>query len=721
MDEVAELEDIVRQAVSEGDEATANAVMDRIEQLRAQGAPQAVSSGGPLSRGRPNRPAPPPEAPAERRARQQMESEAAQRAAMQAANLPVAAGRGIARAGIGGPGQLASAVIPGLDEKRFTDAYGDIEKRIFGPETEAQEFPTNVAEFGTQVLANPKAAGRTTIRAALKAGAALGALGGATAYDPEAHGPAFRAMNTAIGGSLGLLLSGAGAAIPGVNNLVKRMLQKPADPNVLADLKILAQDPQWKDLVFTAGQRSGNVGVQHVESQVAETMAQRFYAQQLQDFQARATQGLDMTTQGDVYRLGQRAREGLAKVQAENQRVASATFGKHLDEALELSRNAGEVLPVHMEATREWFSEAGKFAEADIEQLLPGKLPQYYRAVLEKWFINAPAVANDVVNDMVAAVGNPQFRTSLEDMIVLRRVASGMRSRLYSLGQSASPADQGLARKGKDLINAIDSDIKQFTEDRELIRQVGAPISRDLEKAWDRFQIANGEYKAFKTAQNDLRNTAMGLLLGEKGMVRNPGQALDIILKAAPEQQVQMINTLRRADPSLIGDIKQWKLKEAINAMRTQGQHSSGGNINPQAFVKALTDGDRIIGAHLWSPKEMGQIKSTLAAVRLINEKTASFNRGIDLPGAATAVTTGSKAFLTRPAWRLLVGTRLEKMLFDPESLKSLHILAATIGKPTQATARALGYLTALGAGNLVDEEGDELVFQPEEPRSAGP
>lgn len=712
MDDIAELEDIVRQAVSEGDDATANAVMDRIEQLKA--APAPLAKGGPLSRGR-----------FETRALRDERFLAAAGDAERQATMGGLRGlaRGAARAVVGGPGQLASNALPGLDEKEFTQAYGQLEQDVFGPEQAGEGFATKTGELVGAAALSPNKAGvlkgaaRTTLASAVRGGAALGAIGGATAYDPEAEGPGVRALNAAIGGSLGVIVAGLPAFPPAFGNLVRRFLNGDQDPRVAQDIKTMLQNPELKKMVdeLSAGQRSGSTDLQNLEAQVASSRAKQFYANQEQELYGIINKQLGGSGERvDEYKLAHVTRDAMEKVTGLNQKAASATYGKHLDEALDLARNTKTQYPVKLDKTRTWFAEHGKFAQGDIEQLLPG-LPQGYRKVLEKWFLNGPAIINDEMQSL-GAVG-PQFRTSMEDMIVLRRVASQMRSALYKLGPSDK--NSAMARAGNGLIEAIDNDIAQFEDLRANLRTSGSTIPRDLEESWERFGIANAEYKTFKKAESDLRNSALGILFGDTASVRNPGQAFEALVKTAPAQQTTLINTLNRADPQIVRDIKQWKLRETINSMVDQGERSTLGGISPKEFVKSLTDGSDVLAANLWTPAELKNIREVMAATRVIQERAGAFNRGVDIGGASVALATRSLAFGARYLAKLFAAPSLEKMMFDPAALRSLKIMASTMGKPTAATIRAAAYLTSLTTGEdrlPQDDQGNELAIQEEAP-----
>ena len=703
--DINELMDIADQALKEGDEATANEVMDYIETLKTS-RPAAVG-GGPTTRGRYKQPEPPRVlfpaefgmAPPTSREEQQAQLEGMGRAGK-------AFARGVPRALIAGPGQLMSNVVPGTNEQDFTQAYKSLEGEVFGPEDPDTGVVTKASEVLTGLPLSPTKAGafvgklRTTIGSAIRGGAGLGAVGAAAAYDSDAEGPKWRAVNAALGGGLGAALAVLPSLKPGIVNSIKRILNAPRDARVEADIAKLAQSPEWQEFLntLTAGQRTGSVGIQNLEAQVAATRARQFAANQLDALNKNITRGITPGKDISDYELAHRLRGAVDKVRIANQKAASAAYGKSLDKALELARKSDTPFPVKMNETADWFSRSGKFARADIEQLLPN-LPQKYRQVLEKWFTDVPGPN---IAGLSEEAGFQQIRTSMEDMITLRRVGATMRSALYRLGNT--PQNEALYRRGKELVDAVDADVKAFETVRENMRASGSTIPRELEDSWKNFEIANAQYRAFKDAEEATRNSAMGILFGETAGMGSPAKAFDAIMRATPAEQVRMINTANRVDPNLIRDIKQWKIQQVLGGMKDLGARSTSAGIDPQEFVKALTNGDKIVAAHMWTKPELDHIERSLAAIRLIQERAGQFNRGVDLPGTATALATRSPAFIARPVAKFFGGDALEKILFDPGSLKQLQILAATLSKPTAATAKAIGYLTALTSGATEEE-----------------
>ncbi len=710
--DIEELMAVADQAIKEGDEATATQVMDYIESLQKA----APVSSGPNSRaatGPGSKPAPRVIIPGEFGAAIPTSREEQQEQFTAAGDLANVAARGAARTFIGGPGQLMSNVLPGMDENRFTQAYNDLETQALGPVKEGQEPVVTGAQMLAGLVGSPNKAGvfkavpRTSIWSALRGGAGVGATSSASFYNEEAQGPKYRAIDAALGGAFGAALGSIAALPTGVQNIVKRLLDHPGDPRVVQDIATLNADPDWQEFVKTLslGQRSGSVGLQNLEAQVAATKARQFFSNQLDNFYSLVKKGMGKAPQSQgEYVLGATVRDAYSNTRIANQKAASKAYGKTLDEALDLARSGDLPLPVDMNRTTEWFQQAGKFAKADVEQLLPN-LPQRYRQVLEKWFMNVPGPMTATVDKFGGPTG--VFRTSMEDMIALRRIGADMRSQIYRLGDS--PQAQALARQGKALISAIDGDVDDFVRARDAARAKGVKIPDELEKAWDKFSIANAEYKAFKAADKELRNSAMGIIFGENAKVSSPEQAFNALLKAPPGEQVRFINTMNRVDPQIIRDIKSWKVQQVISSMRQQGERATSAGIDPQAFVNGLTDGDKIIGAHFWTKPELDHIQKVLAATRVIQEKATAFNRGLDIGGLAVAAATRSLAFLARPLTKIMGAPTLEALLFDPQALKHLQVMAATMNKPTATTIRAAGYISSL------IEDAPKATEQPEE------
>jgi hypothetical protein len=72
-----------------------------------------------------------------------------------------------------------------------------------------------------------------------------------------------------------------------------------------------------------------------------------------------------------------------------------------------------------------------------------------------------------------------------------------------------------------------------------------------------------------------------------------------------------------------------------------------------------------------------------------------SVQRTAEFEGTAMAIASWSEAFLARAAIRMGGLGPVEKVLFDPDSLKALETIRSTMNRPTAATTKALAVLGA--------------------------
>jgi hypothetical protein len=595
------------------------------------------------------------------------------------------------------PGQLVTAgaeavgiAQPGATE-RYTDATKLVEQQIAGQQMNpdqqgAADAAGLIAGLAVPVGAAGKVASVGKLWKGVKQGAGAGLLGGATNLDPEASGAWDKLISTGLGVTLGAFLSAGMTAVPAARNFLVGLVNKPPTPENVKRLNEVAQSPAFQAELnkLTLAQRNGRFESEIQEARVAGSKAQENVNAQLET--ARKTLlGRTPEPGQSASQMAVKMQTGLSRTRATAQKAASATYEGTTELAKRVARedlayNAGLKVPNTMRAV----SESMEGGSAWVDLMDPG---------VRKYAAQ--------INETAEALVKNNGQIGMDDLISLHQAANRLRAGLAKAERGAKMTDQQASanRIGRRIVDAIDDDIGRMDDAIAQARQASGNTpaapgqslpGEKFQQAWGLFKDARKGYQNFIQGQRELDASAVNQLFGFNP--KDPEKAWRELLRREPAAQAEAFNILRDQFPETIQDLKRWKLHDAANRLVNQTEQGSRSAVDPDMFVKELTEGNRVIGERLWTPREKDHIKASIAYIRLIQNRSGLQNRGVEPKRVGMAAISRAVPFVVGNLYDIMATGRLEELFFTEAGRKALQTLA-TAPASTPAYAAAAGYI----------------------------
>lgn len=605
-----------------------------------------------------------------------------------------------------GPGQLVTAgaeavglASPGATAD-YTGAVNDIQSKIAGhplsPDEQAavQGFGM-LASSAVPVGAVGKAAHVIDAAAKVKpvaiaaklagAGAAGGAVAGATNFNPGAQDAWEPLVSEALGVATGTGISTALALVPTAKNALVKLMSSPPTPESAKRLQEMLNSPRFATAKenLTIAQETGRHEAEVQHARVAGTLAGNRYNQQLDDLNNRFIAGVKqpgMTAQ-DMALATQKA---INRTRAQIQAKASEEYGSTVEQAKALART---------DPAYQWGMKADNTTQAladaqatggDWASLMGSAAGKYARQIQDTL-------------DRIATGGG---RMGMDDLITLHQASTRMRAGLQKagLGRDMTSAEFAANRLGKQIGDAIEKDVAIVDAKVQQAQKAsqGQPAMQGQQipgqasmQAWDKFQQARAGYRDFIDARNSLNSTAAAQIFGI--VPKDAEEAWRMILRREPAEQARLFNILRQQQPEMLTELKRWKLHDVANRMFQQTEAGAKAAISPDQFINELTEGNRLVGENMWSEAEKAHIRAGIAYARAIENKSNLANRGTEPKRAIMAIGSGARAFLIGNLYDIAASGQLEKLLFTPEGKKMMRTLATGNPKaPSYAASAAL-------------------------------
>lgn len=509
--------------------------------------------------------------------------------------------------------------------------------------------------------------------------AGMGAVEGAlmlpaseTAQDP---GDVFAERATAAALSAGIIAPVAATAMlkPAAHNWLVRLKQRATTNEQTLKARMAAGG--WLDgQTLTVSQQTGNDVAKSLELQVKSTAAANFLNKQTEEMMKRweafgrhvgkGADGkpVDMSFLVAARKLSDAWKDGEAAAQS----AASRAYGTQLEQVVELGRLDKSPFPVGFsnlsKATDElaagsggrdwWRSIYGPGAEAPAGKI--AELDKYTKEIKS----------------------NPAFTQGMDvhEVVMLRKNLNQLDSDFYEARKRSPNIDPDLLARHSALrkvIKAVDADIASVTV------KEGTAASDALKL----YKGANEQYSEFKDLQDFMRQTATGQWFG--GF--QPADAQKFLVQLGgmePAQQTVLVNTLQNggeAGQQALHGLRMALVEQALaKARQMPGHAASEGSADLRQLGRAMMGDMGPIGSKIFTPAQYAEVQKGLAAIRVLEEAPTGFsvNRAPQIESGTMAAASGSAPFWARMAWRLMGASKVERMLFSPEGLKRLDVLA---------------------------------------------
>jgi hypothetical protein len=610
-----------------------------------------------------------------------------------------------------GPGQLITAAgekmgVPGASVEVYNRSVRNMENMIVNPSKESAAIK-NVGELtaGT-IIPTAKIGQAKTFLGALWAGSKTGAVtGAAIGASTEDNTPGEVGKSAATRSGIGAILGPAIAAVPAAGKAVENFIGRMVGGKPIQEaVELLAErnkSPLFKDMPTSASEATGSPALAALEAKLAGKATFEFQNKKLETFRKNVeTLVSSVTGSKDPRVAATKLSEAFGKSTTQLQSTASDEMGRGLKAAYSKAAEAPptDVIP---------FSNFKKTLEELSEGIggTTGPTSSWYRW-LDPEVVKSSVQIQEALDIIRRAEEAGERGFNAATVINVRRAANALRDGLNKANMS--PTDKARNRIGKAIARAVDADVAAYLGQNKMVAPGQSTATREALEVYratnDRYRERMGQLKA---ARQSFAGQAF------KTVPRSPGEAMEQLLRSSPEDQIRAINVLQNGDPGALADMKAWKLEQVSQAMNDNLRAGNMAAVDPAAFIKELTAGNKIVGERLWTPKELQDIKSGVAAVRLM---LTSMPSGMPRTGAgatdigrvASAAVTQSPAFLTMQFYNLIGGRKIEKILTDPNAVKILIDLSknpkATFTKPTATMVQAMSALQAI-ASRPDDEE----------------
>ena len=627
----------------------------------------------------------------------------------------------------------------------FTDFYNKARQDVFGNASAEQPGAAMVGGLLAPTPGGKLNVGKKLLPNLAKAGG-VGAVGSLFDYNPKGGTIEDTLTNAGIGGGIGTAIGAVTGAPTLARNILggaaRKSMAEPSQATARA-VEEMTRNPTMGGMVesLTTGQLTGSRFWLGLERLTAGKEAANFYNNQLDTFRKRTAQVLG-NVEGDPNALGMGFSNLYETTRNTMQGKASATYGEGLARAKALAEKDGARYNVPLTEVR------GVLQQME-DSIGPGwmdDLPNDARKAADKLRAVARAVGTADATRSAAELADRKYQNYVNARNAYANYGKGTvvpgpgvpsaadaklavddawgelmtsRSNLKSLTDAR--AKEGLPPGGfttKDLIElhgavkTLETAVHQGSKDPaalaryRIAQEMLGAIDADLKNvnpnnpAWTKFQETRDIYKAAKGSIGYLDASALGKAFGQGFSPNDPGLMMDTLLRQGTKQQEVTVNLLQKSDPKLLASMKEWKLSDAQAKMHDMRGAANLSDIDPNALINELTNNNKVIGDKFWTPRELQDIKSTVAAAKVImnygTEKSAVGSPAIEVQRVGAAAVTGASAFVFQQLYNLVGRAKLEKLIFDPEAMRQLQILKSYHGQRTAKSAAAAGKLVSI-------------------------
>lgn len=610
------------------------------------------------------------------------------------------------------PGALVTAGaqalgVPGANVKEYNQGAQQLEKDIAGPgNPQTQETGKFAGELlGGSLVPASALKGVTTLGRAVLQGIGGGAVvGGALGPSGKEETPGEvgknAAVGTAAGGVLGGTIAGAAAIAPTVRNFIVRAADA-AKPVAEAARNIAekAKSALFNNIVPTLGQKTGSPTLLALEAKVAGKRAFDFYNSQIEKFgTAVDAMAAAAGASKDPLAAALKMKETFGRSVAGLQSAASNEYGAGLDAV----RSIASKDPNRFRVPMDNLDAALQGLRADVGK--PGPSSEWYKWLAPETLKADPKLREAVNYIRQVRAMDPEAGISVDEVIRLKQSANYLRRALKS-GRDLTGSQAEQNRIGRTIASGIEKDIDKFLEQGKNMPAIPGQ-SDPTRDALNLLGQVNDRYKERLAQLADKKSSFVAQVFGRE-TPKDPAAQWEAFMRLDPGQQIRGINLMREAAPDILDTLKSWKLSDAANKMRDLARAGNISAISPKNFVNEITNGNEIVGKQMWTPRELQDLKSGVAAARTLLTGGASPGSNIGAPAierAAAAAASRSTPFVVMQFYNFVTRGHVERMLFSEKGIRALQQVAETYKKPTATTIKNLAILQDLALNQSADQ-----------------
>lgn len=495
-----------------------------------------------------------------------------------------------------------------------------------------------------------------------------------------AAGSAGGAVGSAVAQGAGKLIekAGVGNAVRGAYNwLAGKAADKP-------EAKAAEAAAQRLGVELTPGQITGNKQQLGVENAVRQSIFQRDAVFQNdmkiadQYAQAVGKQLEKLGATGDQLQAGNAIRDSVndavEKISARRAKLAQADFAK-VDQ---LAKGSPAIDPANYKAVAQQIIDENSIAPKGSD---------------------ARALADAAAELLGTAKDNGAAANALKTRRYLSQIAGGQAS--FS-GQSGQPIQKRAATM---LLSALDQDI-----------DAAAGKGGDLGAA---LQLANSRYRAYSQKLEDIRESALGKILGDDLGTNLARTAPEQIYKKFTDLPASQVETAMKKllPPEAQQTVKRAYVQKALESaqMPTAAGGAVQANARPLTFVRALQrDGNTADRAKLnaiFDKGELAELDELMDIGRRIGDRTGANTSESAIMAQTQGVVSGLKDGLLK--WGVSIGGQalgakeIAKIMADSSGRRAV-IRLRKLPKGSEEARQLVSYLSGLAAAKEADEIGQE-------------
>ena len=212
-------------------------------------------------------------------------------------------------------------------------------------------------------------------------------------------------------------------------------------------------------------------------------------------------------------------------------------------------------------------------------------------------------------------------------------------------------------------------------------------------------------YRQDMASAQAIDNTVMAAVFGGKNFPKQPGKALDTLLKQEPADLRATRQFLQEWNPTLLEDIQRQALKRAVLRSGAQpGAANVDGAVDLNKLANNLADGfkrEGMFGSGLFDPAIQGDLRTTAEALRILSNKHIKgvMPGGTRLEELSINLISRSPEFAGRFITRVFASGRgVEEALLDPHWRSAVQRIADG-DLNNQAGRAAIAYIAQWWAG----------------------
>lgn len=506
--------------------------------------------------------------------------------------------------------------------------------------------------------------------------AKMAAAGGAVAaaqYDPTAADSWDKYSQMMWGVGIGIPIGAISTALPAGKNFFLRIFKKPPTPETTKVVEEVLKSKEVAPLMdeLSGGQRGGSYELEMQEGRVSGSVAREQTntavskaRQVLLDFFKKPT--------ATATEIGERVQASLNSWRTAAQSAASKAYGATVDMAKATARqdtayNVGIAVPETASTILENVPMGSKW----YDDLIDPALKKYGQQVSEAAW----------------AIDSGGGKLGMDDLINLHQGATRLRAGIADLqrGKSVSDSTASAMRLGKKLVDAIERDVgamddalatARSQEDFARIFPEGSAPGEKFQEAWGYFKQARDDYKAFRGEMRQMDWALVSQAFGKDA--KDAAGQIRVLANAEPGEQAKLVRVLRRHSPETLEQLKRWKINDAGQRMMDQSKAGSLAPIDAKAFINELANGERVQGELLFSDAERQHVKSSIAYIRLLENRASLAAKGVENKRVGMALVSQAPAFLMSNLYDILATGKLEWYFFTKEGRAALQKVATT-------------------------------------------